>query len=56
MPKAKWMSSGDFAAYERCLKHLKNKKGINKYAVCASSIKKGKKHANEAMRRVGKKK
>jgi len=47
MPRADWMSDRDYAAFERCLNHLENKKGINKYAVCNDSIKDRKKRIKE---------
>ena len=39
MPRADWMSDRDYAAFERCLEDVGNKKDINKYAVCSASIK-----------------
>jgi hypothetical protein len=57
MPRAKWMSDSDFAAFERCLKDVKTTG--NKYAICMSSIKHRKKkrdakHSREALKRVKK--
>ena len=43
MPRAKWMSDAQFRSYERCLKHLEGKKGINRFAACTASIKKRRK-------------
>ena len=60
MPRAKWMSDSDYAAFERCLKHIKDK-GVNKYAVCMAAIRKRKKsrdsaHTKKALRRIARKK
>ena len=46
-PKAHWMNDDDLKAYDRCLKDLESKKGINKYAVCMASIKKAKQERKE---------
>ena len=51
-PRAKWMSDAQFERYERCLDHLKNKKGINRYAVCAASIKKSEKNRKRAISKL----
>jgi hypothetical protein len=59
MPRAKWMSDSDYAAFERCLKKVDG--AVNKYAVCMSAIKKRKRKRDsdgnrKALSKVGKKK
>lgn len=52
-PRAEWMNDAEFKSYESCLRDLKGKKGINKYAVCSASIKKKKKRIKEeALKRL----
>lgn len=51
-PKADWMSDSDYAAFERCLGDIGNKKGVNKYAVCMASIKKGKRVKEKVSKRL----
>ena len=59
MPRAKWMSDADYAAFERCLKKVDG--AVNKYAVCMSAIKKRRnkreaKANRKAVSRLGKRK
>jgi hypothetical protein len=51
-PRADFMSDRDYEAYESCLNDLKGKKGINKYAVCMASIKKGKRVREKVSERL----
>ena len=52
MPKAKWMSNYDYKKYEKCIQDLKNKKGINRYAVCMDSIKHSRRVRERAIKRL----
>jgi len=57
VPRAKWMSNADYAAFERCLKKVDG--AVNKYAVCMAAVKKrhgrrSAKYNRKAVRRVGK--
>ena len=51
-PRARFMSDEDYKRYERCLNDLKNKKGINRYAVCMASIKRGKRVREKVSKRL----
>lgn len=54
MPRMSWMSDAEYEAYERCLEKLKNKPGINRYAVCMASIKeKHERLKKKALNRLG---
>lgn len=52
MPKAKWMTATDYKKFEECLEDLSGKKGINRYAVCMASVKKGHEKRKRVLKRL----
>lgn len=52
MPRAKWMTDTDYKKFEDCLEDLKGKQGIDRYAVCMNSVKKGHEQRKRVLKRL----